>query len=88
MVNGKLSCLGSPQHLKHRFGNGFEINIRTKTAKKEDIMKLFDILKIRIDLFANNSNFRNFIINKTITNIFLDNWKYELSFLSLTKSDN
>lgn len=29
MVNGRLCCIGSGQHLKHRFGNGYEINIKT-----------------------------------------------------------
>ena len=30
MVNGRLRCLGSSQHLKQRFGNGYEVNIKTK----------------------------------------------------------
>ena len=29
MVNGRLCCIGSGQHLKHRFGNGYEVNIKT-----------------------------------------------------------
>lgn len=37
VVNGRLRCLGSAQHLKHRFGNGFEVNIRTKS----DMLKNF-----------------------------------------------
>ncbi|XP_043210384.1 ATP-binding cassette sub-family A member 2-like [Amphibalanus amphitrite] len=28
MVNGRLRCLGSPQHLKHRFGDGYTVTIR------------------------------------------------------------
>ena len=28
MVNGQFKCLGSPQHLKQKFGNGFKISIR------------------------------------------------------------
>lgn len=27
-VNGRLRCLGSTQHLKHRFGRGFEADIK------------------------------------------------------------
>ena len=30
MVNGRLRCLGPAQHLKLRFGNGFEVNIKLK----------------------------------------------------------
>jgi len=32
MVNGRLSCLGSPQHLKDRFGDGYTITIRCGAA--------------------------------------------------------
>lgn len=28
MVNGRFKCLGSPQHLKSKFGNGFKLSIR------------------------------------------------------------
>jgi len=28
MVNGRLRCLGPAQHLKARFGNGFEVNVK------------------------------------------------------------
>lgn len=28
MVNGRLCCIGSGQHLKYRFGNGYEVNIK------------------------------------------------------------
>eukprot|EP00117_Sycon_ciliatum_P049261 scpid17073/ scgid34952/ Retinal-specific ATP-binding cassette transporter; ATP-binding cassette sub-family A member 4; RIM ABC transporter; Stargardt disease protein len=31
MVNGELRCLGSPQHLKSRFGDGYTLTIRLKT---------------------------------------------------------
>mmetsp|Transcript_62430 Transcript_62430/g.122842 ORF Transcript_62430/g.122842 Transcript_62430/m.122842 type:complete len:2323 (-) Transcript_62430:80-7048(-) len=31
MVNGRLRCLGPAQHLKLRFGNGFEVNIKLKS---------------------------------------------------------
>jgi ATP-binding cassette subfamily A (ABC1) protein 3 len=28
MVNGELRCIGNLQHLKHKFGSGFEMSIR------------------------------------------------------------
>lgn len=28
MVNGRLKCLGTPQHLKSRFGEGWELDVR------------------------------------------------------------
>jgi hypothetical protein len=32
--------LGSAQHLKHRFGDGFEVNIRTSAPTEEDVQAL------------------------------------------------
>jgi ABC-type multidrug transport system ATPase subunit len=28
MVNGQFKCLGTPQHLKHRFGTGYFLKLR------------------------------------------------------------
>lgn len=36
MANGKLSCLGSAQHLKTRFGQGFQVEIKTKNVDRTD----------------------------------------------------
>lgn len=33
MVNGRLCCLGSPQHLKNKFGSGYSIMIKVAGAK-------------------------------------------------------
>eukprot|EP00484_Ammonia_sp_Unknown_P001929 CAMPEP_0197024090 /NCGR_PEP_ID=MMETSP1384-20130603/4736_1 /TAXON_ID=29189 /ORGANISM="Ammonia sp." /LENGTH=75 /DNA_ID=CAMNT_0042452427 /DNA_START=10 /DNA_END=233 /DNA_ORIENTATION=+ len=35
MVNGQLSCIGSPQHLKSKFGKGYQLDV---TFKQEDFM--------------------------------------------------
>ena len=31
MVNGRLKCLGSPQHLKHKFGEGYTLLARVSS---------------------------------------------------------
>jgi len=31
MVNGRLRCLGSAQHLKNRFGDGYTMNVRMRS---------------------------------------------------------
>lgn len=36
MANGKLSCLGSAQHLKTRFGQGFQVEIKTNNVDRTD----------------------------------------------------
>jgi ABC-type multidrug transport system ATPase subunit len=30
MVNGQFKCLGTPQHLKHRFGTGYYLKLRVE----------------------------------------------------------
>ncbi|KAK8753744.1 hypothetical protein OTU49_001413 [Cherax quadricarinatus] len=36
MVNGKFCCLGSPQHLKSKFSDGYSVNIRVHMSSSED----------------------------------------------------
>jgi ATP-binding cassette, subfamily A (ABC1), member 3 len=36
MANGRLSCLGSAQHLKSRFGQGFQVELKTKIVDSTD----------------------------------------------------
>jgi len=36
MANGRLRCLGSAQHLKNKFGQGFQIEMKVKLIDKQD----------------------------------------------------
>jgi len=36
MANGKMRCLGSAQHLKTRFGQGFQVEVKTKVVDSGD----------------------------------------------------
>jgi ATP-binding cassette, subfamily A (ABC1), member 3 len=36
MANGRLRCLGSAQHLKNKFGHGFQLELKTKLADRHD----------------------------------------------------
>ncbi|ELK29428.1 ATP-binding cassette sub-family A member 7 [Myotis davidii] len=38
MVNGRFHCLGSPQHLKGRFGAGHTLTLRVPVGKSEPVM--------------------------------------------------
>ena len=40
IVNGGLKCLGSSQHLKERFGSGYEVQIKTTSATDADLNAL------------------------------------------------
>ena len=59
MVKGKFKCLGSPQHLKNKFGNVYilkvKFNMDTDENKLEDFKKFFhlpNILKLYVRLVA------------------------------------
>jgi ABC-type multidrug transport system ATPase subunit len=36
MANGRLRCLGSAQHLKNKFGQGYQIELKAKIVDRED----------------------------------------------------
>ncbi|XP_039714844.1 ATP-binding cassette sub-family A member 2 isoform X2 [Pteropus medius] len=43
MVNGRLRCLGSIQHLKNRFGDGYMITVRTRSSQRvKDVVRFFN----------------------------------------------
>lgn len=46
MVNGNFKCIGTPQHIKSKFGKGFEIEVKVKNIKRDEIEKLKNDLKI------------------------------------------
>ncbi len=48
VVNGRLRCLGSAQHLKHRFGNGFEVNIKTLSPSDDELVAFLSDLQTRV----------------------------------------
>uniref|UniRef100_A0AAV2MPG3 ATP-binding cassette sub-family A member 2 n=1 Tax=Knipowitschia caucasica TaxID=637954 RepID=A0AAV2MPG3_KNICA len=43
MVNGRFKCLGSIQHLKNRFGDGYMITVRTKASNNvKEVVRFFN----------------------------------------------
>uniref|UniRef100_A0A3B3QVD2 ATP-binding cassette sub-family A member 2 n=1 Tax=Paramormyrops kingsleyae TaxID=1676925 RepID=A0A3B3QVD2_9TELE len=43
MVNGRFKCLGSIQHLKNRFGDGYMITVRTRsTVSVKEVVRFFN----------------------------------------------
>lgn len=41
MVKGKFKCLGSPQYLKNKFGNGYILTAKIKFENNKDKLKKF-----------------------------------------------
>lgn len=46
-VNGRLRCLGSTQHLKHRFGRGFEADIKLRRPSETESSELLRVMQDR-----------------------------------------
>ena len=46
MVGGNFKCIGTPQHIKSKYGEGFEIEIKLNPCKKEDIYSRIDGAKL------------------------------------------
>lgn len=45
VVNGGLQCLGSAQHLKHRFGQGYEVNLKLQDPPESAVEEILLRLK-------------------------------------------
>lgn len=42
MVGGQFKCFGPSQHIKDKFGTGYEIEIKIKTLSEPEIMAILD----------------------------------------------
>lgn len=70
MVNGQFRCLGSLQHLKSKYGNGYKLAVRLEDENNKN--KLFEFMK---------ASFPDSIILETHRNLF----EYILPFSNGTK---
>lgn len=41
MVNGQFKCLGSPQHLKSKFGSGYTLLAKVRQEEEDMDLQLF-----------------------------------------------
>ena len=65
MVNGQMKCLGSSQHLKQRFGNGYEVNIKLRAIDITTNIEAIEMIRL---IFDSNIISNLFNINKDINN--------------------
>jgi len=50
MVNGRLRCLGSTQHLKNRFGDGYTLMVRMRSDVTErDVIAVKQLIARRLN---------------------------------------
>lgn len=53
MVNGKFVCLGSPQHLKSKFGQGYTLTVRLGTSPDGNTLSSDDVKNHVLQKFPN-----------------------------------
>ena len=58
MVNGEFKCLGSPQHLKTKFGNGYKLSIRLND-EVSNTEALFKFMKENFPASLNTETHKN-----------------------------
>ena len=58
MVNGEFKCLGSPQHLKTKFGNGYKLSIRLND-EVSNTEALFKFMKENFPASINTETHKN-----------------------------
>ena len=56
MVKGQLKCIGTPQHLKTRFGNGYQFDVTlenekemTRNSVENALSKMFDYIRVEVN---------------------------------------
>ncbi|XP_076054127.1 phospholipid-transporting ATPase ABCA3-like [Oratosquilla oratoria] len=52
MVNGRFRCLGPPQHLKSKFGDGFSITIRIRLKDESTVDNEIDLRDLPAEMFS------------------------------------
>jgi len=46
MVEGNLKCIGAPQSLKEKYGNGYEVEIKIKIPTKQNLLEISKLKSI------------------------------------------
>lgn len=64
MANGKLRCLGSAQHLKTKFGKGYQLELKVDQAVKED-----DDYKANLSVLARANGNSEESVNEVFLNL-------------------
>lgn len=67
VVNGRLRCLGPAQHLKLRFGNGFEVNIKLSAPPAEQLYHAMQVALLQIRSSSNSSTDAAAATESTVT---------------------
>jgi ATP-binding cassette subfamily A (ABC1) protein 3 len=48
MVEGQFKCFGSKQHIKNKFGTGYQVEVKIKVPSNEEINEIINEFKVNI----------------------------------------
>eukprot|EP00475_Leptophrys_vorax_P005671 TRINITY_DN13418_c0_g2_i1.p1 TRINITY_DN13418_c0_g2~~TRINITY_DN13418_c0_g2_i1.p1 ORF type:complete len:1145 (+),score=272.12 TRINITY_DN13418_c0_g2_i1:223-3435(+) len=92
MVNGQLRCLGSAQHLKSRFGNGFQLDVSVLEENQKSFMSFVESRFPGSVLLEAQDNNLKFIVPKkdhSLSELFsiIENKKVEVGIVEYSLSE-
>jgi len=61
MVDGQFKCFGSAQHIKNKFGDGYEVEIKIQIPSEGDITELMVRHQLQAGLIVNNNNMQQIL---------------------------
>ena len=62
MVNGELQCMGSIQHIKSKFGQGYEVDVKTNALTNDEINQLVISLGLTYGTFIKVTMVQNILL--------------------------
>ena len=69
MVNGNLKCLGTSQHIKSKYGGGYEIEIKLELPTKDQIEKTLKLVKLEANAHVEKKGVQDILKKLGIANL-------------------
>merc|ERR1712032_1554992 len=102
MVKGQLRCLGTPQHLKSKFGKGYQLDLtlkdddeKTYLSVQQELNTVFDVrliernqAKVTYELLQEDDDIEKFKQKLPIVSYALNQTTLEQIFIRMAKKHN
>lgn len=86
MANGRLRCLGSAQHLKDKFGQGFQVELKYNVAERHDDDYIFNASSLAASLVG-RSDEEALAVSTTGDDLFFNHQQAVSALQTLTGDD-
>ena len=78
MVKGSLKCIGSTQHIKHKYGHGYEVGVRIPWPSEEEAKQLAYEKDVDASITVTQDNVQD-ILQKAQMESLIEPYKYKTS---------